>query len=681
MRRREMPIRYHVASAGTPAGKGTGMKKSIRKRLLVGFAITVSVCMVVVSAVIVLLAGTSLYGATVHESNYFLIGAANEIDGKLSAYRAVLDTFSADLEQLAEQELRDRAAVAAMLGRLLARHPDFSDIYFAFADGPAVFASGWTPQAGYDAFSEEWYQKAVEAAGDVVFSSPFVEPKEQKLAVAAARAHVQNGRVVGVAAVEIPMDAIFAMVDGMELAAGSYGFLVSRTGEVLHHPHESYAASGAGFARLDGSLAALLSAQSGQADFEPVVAKGPDGKTCFHFAQGFENVDWVIAAAVPVIEVWGAVLNMLMVTVILTIVAIFAARMIYSQVIRIRIGDPVKALVEVADSMARGRIDCEVKVDRADEIGRLQRSFSSMRATVAGQVECLKRIAEGDLTVQANPLSEQDAMGMALATLLARNSQMLGGIRSAAQNVASGAQQIADGASALAAGSTEQAATVEEFGATIASLKEQADESANTAEETRRGSEKMGALMQKGLDAMEQMNRAMDDIDRSSQQIAGIIQIIDDIAFKTGILALNAAIEAARAGQHGRGFAVVADEVRSLAAQSAEAAQRTAELIGRSVDSVQTGSRVLKATSDSLRQLGSIAGGNIAKMQRLSELAKLQDQLIAELNAGIGQISGVVQTNAATAEENAAAAQEMSAQSAHLAHIVARYRIREDAMA
>ena len=226
-----------------------------------------------------------------------------------------------------------------------------------------------------------------------------------------------------------------------------------------------------------------------------------------------------------------------------------------------------------------------------------------------------------------------------------------------------------------------QAATVEEFGATIASLKEQADESANTAEETRRGSEKMGALMQKGLDAMEQMNRAMDDIDRSSQQIAGIIQIIDDIAFKTGILALNAAIEAARAGQHGRGFAVVADEVRSLAAQSAEAAQRTAELIGRSVDSVQTGSRVLKATSDSLRQLGSIAGGNIAQMQRLSELAKLQDQLIAELNAGIGQISGVVQTNAATAEENAAAAQEMSAQSAHLAHIVARYRIREDAMA
>lgn len=652
------------------------MKKSIRKRLLVGFAITVSICMVVVGTIVVLLASTSLYETTIHETNHTLVGEANEIDGKLNAYHAVLNTFSADLEMLTEQRLQDRAFIAGMLKNLISKHGDIVDIYFAYADGSAVFASGWAPSANFNAADAAWYSEALEAGGDVVFTSPFLEPREQTLAIAAAKARVINGKAAYVVAIEISMDSLFDIVDNMEIAAGGHGFLVSRDGKVLHYPHESYASSGTDFVRLDESLEGILSARRNQPDFDPVLAKGPDGKLYFHFAQGFADVDWIIAAAVPVVQVWGTVLNMIVVTVILTILAIFVARMIYAQVIKYRISDPVKALGEVADSIAQGRIDNKVTVDREDEIGKLQKSFEAMQITLTASVECLEKIAEGDLTVQANPQSEQDALGMALKKLLERNSQMLGEIRIAAQNVSSGAQQIAEGASALAAGSTEQAATVEEFSATIASLKEQADESAQMAMETRNEIEKVGTVMQDGLNSMEQMNQAMAAIDESSRQIANIIKVIDDIAFKTNILALNAAIEAARAGQYGRGFAVVADEVRSLAAQSADAARETAELIGRSVDSVQNGSKVLKLTSDSIKQLEAIAETNIAQMKHLSELAQMQDQLIAGLTEGIDQITKVVQTNAATAEENAAAAQEMSSQSVQLNEIVGRFKIR-----
>ncbi|MGI6193076.1 MAG: methyl-accepting chemotaxis protein, partial [Christensenellales bacterium] len=239
-------------------------------------------------------------------------------------------------------------------------------------------------------------------------------------------------------------------------------------------------------------------------------------------------------------------------------------------------------------------------------------------------------------------------------------------------------QQIADGASALATGSTEQAATVEEFSSTIAALKEHADQSAKMAVKTQKDIEKVGTLMLEGLDSMDRMTRAMDAIDASSQQIASIIKVIEEIAFKTNILALNAAVEAARAGTHGRGFAVVADEVRNLASQSATAAKETAELIGTSVDHVQSGSAILKETANSIKQLGGIAEANVDQMKRLSELFQRQEQLIADLNAGIDQIAGVVQTNASTAEENAAASQEMSMQSVQLNEIVGRFKIRED---
>ena len=312
-----------------------------------------------------------------------------------------------------------------------------------------------------------------------------------------------------------------------------------------------------------------------------------------------------------------------------------------------------------------------------DEIGQTIAGCSMFIRHVTHISQELETVASGDLTTEAELLSDADVMGKALVHMIDSLNKLFVEINAASTLVSSGSKQIANGAQSLAQGSTEQAAAVEELSASIAEIAERTKANAATAEKTEKLSESMRDRAEKGNRQMDEMISAVKDIDDASQSIGKIIKTIDDIAFQTNILALNAAVEAARAGQAGKGFAVVAEEVRNLASKSAEAARDTGAMIQNSIEKAGLGSRIADETSDSLKKIVEGINESNLLIEEISKSSEEQSLGISQINTGIDQVAQVVQQNSATAEEEAAASEEMSSQSNMLQGLIAQFKLKD----
>lgn len=174
---------------------------------------------------------------------------------------------------------------------------------------------------------------------------------------------------------------------------------------------------------------------------------------------------------------------------------------------------------------------------------------------------------------------------------------------------------------------------------------------------------------------MQEMVRAMGEINQAGQQINRISMVIDEIAFQTNLLALNAAVEAARAGVHGKGFAVVAEEVRNLASRSANAAREATEIVEASQMRAQQGVQVATKTAEALTKIRAGIGEVSTLVEGIARAAKEQSQGISEINTSLALIDQVTQNNSASAEESAAAAEELAAQAAMLKNLVSQFHI------
>ncbi len=366
----------------------------------------------------------------------------------------------------------------------------------------------------------------------------------------------------------------------------------------------------------------------------------------------------------------------------LIVTAVFIVLTVYC---RKAILKPIKKISHELDNFSEGILseEFDVKINDSD-IGRLAGSLNSTKWYLKKMVDeltyLLTQMSYGNISFDINYdyKGEFAPIKTAFEQILDNLNNSMSSIQKAGTMLYDASEQVSGGAQALAQGTSEQEASIRELSDYVQDISGRVNKNAENAKNVSEISDTATTDLKQGNAEMHEMLAAMKIIEEKSAEIEKIINTIDNIAFQTNILALNAAVEAARAGEAGKGFAVVADEVRNLASKSAEAAQTTSELISSTIEAVSNGTAVADSTAQTIESVMERFSNANSLINEISEVSAEQASMVDQVLSSVGQISAVVQNNAATAEESASASALTAAQAKEMQKLVKQFHLREN---
>ncbi len=363
---------------------------------------------------------------------------------------------------------------------------------------------------------------------------------------------------------------------------------------------------------------------------------------------------------------------------------------------------PIVITTDYATSVAEGHLEKTLEVKSSDEVGILAKALNAMvenlklkinEANEQSRVAAEETVRAQKATQEAEEARKQAERAQKEGMLHAAREleDVVDVISAASEELSAQIEQSSTGSDVQSQRTSETATAMEEMNVTVLEVARNSGEVSQTASEAKETATKGSAVVSDMVDGLNRvinlsnvLEKDMESLGVSAEQIGQIIDVISDIADQTNLLALNAAIEAARAGEAGRGFAVVADEVRKLAEKTMTATNE----VEKAISEIQSGTKEsITQCTTTVHELGSVssmandAGSSLDEILTLNDQVSEQIQGIAtaceeqsatseEINRAVDEINHIATETSDAMRQSSEAVMDLAAQAQQLKSII-----------
>jgi methyl-accepting chemotaxis protein len=525
---------------------------------------------------------------------------------------------------------------------------DIANTYFASVNGNMYLYPVQELPKDYDPRVRDWYKMAASAKGTTIWSDPYVDASSKDITLTAAKAIMENGSIIGVAAIDIDLKGVSKSIGSRVVGREGYVFLTDKNGIMLAHKDEKLIGTDTAT-----KLGFWEKAKSSEKGFEKYTYEGEEKFTSFVTNK---QTGWKFLVAMDKQELLADTNSILKVTLGIVIFGLIAA-VVISLLLANNIAKPLRQLKSTFVRASQGDLRGRVDITSRDEFGEIGMSFNSMMDSINSLIGDVK---ESAYTVATSSVSLTD---------ITEKTAIV------SSEIARAMEEVAHASDDQANESGNGASMISDLAGIIEMVTNLTDNMTGISNGTNKlsdnGIEVVRALTQKTAEnnnASVEVGQMVEKVEKSSEEIGVIIGAIEQIAQQTNLLALNASIEAARAGEHGRGFAVVAAEVKKLAEQSGVASNQIKLLIdGIQRESKSAVSSMSSARSASIEQQNSVTETEkifnqiSASVKNLISLIQKVKEESANMRVKKDEIVSVIGNITAATQQTSAATQEVSA--------------------